>query len=248
MVGHVESSGWRPFAAGCRAIQVGLLIELIAVYCVLTSLGYVPAQRLFLGPPFSRPAVVDTYGFQLLIPVTLLLVVGAFATAYGRWRMSDLPNGTGARVVLMSCVVFLAMAGHGRGVGAEVLVFGAAIAYGCGLLAGTVAELSALPGVALVAGALPSRRLRIATGRLTVAVLLIAVVWLAVLAAGTTMYFSSRLTPGAGIAGLSPSWRSAVQLIALLLGPILTATYTWVQYRLYSAARSAVHTDPEPTD
>jgi len=77
---------------------------------------------------------------------------------------------------------------------------------------------------------------------------LIAVVWLAVLAAGTTMYFSSRLTPGAGIAGLSPSWRSAVQLIALLLGPILTATYTWVQYRLYSAARSAVHTDPEPTD
>lgn len=257
MAGHVESSGWRPFAAGCRAVQVGLLIELMAVLWVLTSLMYMPVRRLFFGLPFSRPAVVDAYGLQLLLPVGLLVFVGAVATTFGRWRMSDLPVGAGARgvltvtaalattraVVLATSVVLLTMAGRGWGEAAVVVEAAAATAYGCGLLAGTAAELSALPGVALIAGAIPSRRLRVAAGRAAVAILLLGTVWLAVLAAGVNLYFADRPIPR-----LVPGWQSVIQLAALTLGLVSITAYTWVQYRLHSVACSAVCTDPDPTN
>jgi hypothetical protein len=120
-------------------------------------------------------AKVTTFG---LLPFFGLMLVGSALVGIGRLRMRAVPPGTGAGGVLTGALVlsavrvaaltaavglvaasgFEAKAGRPGGVGLYLLY--AAGGYAVALIAGLVADVTVLPGLAVVGGAIPSATLR----------------------------------------------------------------------------------------
>ncbi len=260
---------WRSFAAGCLAVRAGLLIELAAIGGALVTLAAPLARAVFLGRWLGGGAeLFGLSGPRLWVPFAAVLFLGAAVTAFGRVRMAAVPADTGARGVLFLTSLLAIVRAIALGVGVAFLWVGGDVeagdwrrtagdlapwVFGAAYTAGGLADLAVLVGMALVAGAIPSRRLRLTTGRVAGFVLSLAV---ALWPLGLTALFFIRMQQRERRASPLPTpwelldmdlgWWLVTAFLAAIGLLAFEFVYTWMQYRLYSAARAAVR--PEPTD
>jgi hypothetical protein len=210
---------------------------------------------------------------ELYAPLFLLQLAGTALMLVGWWRMTAAPPGSGAGGVLAGASVlaglrelvllvgtgFLLAAAVANGLDAVKYLANAYAALVIGNICVWVATFSAIPGVAIVGGELPSRRLRQKAGQITFVhqILVIAVLGLVVL--GYFTVSASELIPvgrggavddpaplprvGRGGADRpTPAAESHPELLMMFFVTVLLlieAVYTFLHYSLYSVGQSA---------
>lgn len=167
---------WTGFGAGCRLAALGTWVEFAAVAAFLGPL-LVVAVSAAAGAMWWQP-LLSKAGPFVFLPFFGLMLLGAGLVAVGRVRMCAVPPGTGARGVLFGTLALSAVRvlGVAAGTGMVVLsgmqflsnktdgttayllyAFGG---YAVAFVAGVVADVTVLPGLAVVGGAIPNAALR----------------------------------------------------------------------------------------
>lgn len=167
---------WTGFGAGCRLAALGTWVEFAAVAAFLGPL-LVIAVSAAAGSVWWQPLVSKAGPFAVL-PFFGLMLLGAGLVAVGRVRMCAVPPGTGARGVLFGTLVLSAVRVLGVAAGTGMVVLSglqflsnttdgttayllyALGGYAVAFVAGVVADVTVLPGLAVVGGAIPNAALR----------------------------------------------------------------------------------------
>jgi hypothetical protein len=228
--------------------ELGALAVLYALLelLVLDSEAYI----LLAGAVRSGGAVLVALG---------PLAVGTMLIALGRVRMMRVPPHTPGRAILTVAaglswlrfallVVAILLIGVGlldTDVRPGVFRIGR-LAWFLAICAALVAELSAVPALAVIGGEIPSRALRSRAATFTFAVQLLAALWIALVVSlasvGAMMeldpFPASLQRPGGG-SGLGRFGRVAVLTVLLAVLLALQAGYNYLQYLLYSTAQGA---------
>lgn len=261
-----ESLGlWLRFAQGCQVVQYGILVELIGV-----ALLFVILEVLVLDATGVARAPVDVRSpHAVLLPLLLPLAAGTMVIGTGRLLMLRVPAQTGAAAVLTAAAglswlrfvllalatVFSFLAAFEESRPARQPHFVQALRlYALAVIAGWVAEVSVVPGLAVVGGEMPSRALRQRAAVVTFVIQLMAGLWLAMVVSGAYLGAVRGLVPEP-ISGaeVRPAARSPHDLepehwalvLTVVLGTLFAfqAGYAYLHYSLYAAGRSAGRTD-----
>jgi hypothetical protein len=174
------AGAWRSFATGCALSRWGAWVEFAGLALGAAVVTYQAVWRDGVGA-----ALGPLRGPLVLAPFFAALVVGAGLVCLGRWKMADVPDGTGAKGVFAAAGVFAAL--RLLAVAAALfLVLSAAdgwandpfrageqvgqavLAWAAGTVLGALADLPVVPAVAVVGGAVPSPALRRRAGHVTV--------------------------------------------------------------------------------
>jgi hypothetical protein len=198
---------WAAFGSGCALARVGIWLEFAAAASLLGPLLALVVS-LWAGARWWEGVVAKVGPFGLL-PFLGLMLVGAALVGVGRLRMRAVPAGTGAGGVLTGTVVLSAVrvvaltAGVGlaaaagfeakadRAAGAALYLLYAFGGYAVALVAGVVADVTALPGLAVVGGAIPSTPLRRRVGLAAFVFQLVALLTVFQLAIGYALFLSA---------------------------------------------------------
>ncbi|HJZ57331.1 MAG TPA: hypothetical protein VKE74_20350 [Gemmataceae bacterium] len=256
---------WAGFGSGCGLVGWGLWVEWAAILYWAGLIEFVLASSL--NKQGGPPKLIDSGGPFVLFPMFFLLLIGTTVIGLGRLRMLSLPAGTGASGVLggaaaltglrglalLAGTVFIALAGvewlnKGLGTGRYVGLGGGA--YLVAVLAGVVAELSVIPGVAVAGGAMPRRRLMRRAGLVSFILQLLALVWVVLIAVVYFVVASIDLAGPIGrpAPGPAPRGKPAAAdpdspvMLGMAVGfviLIVQSAYTLLHYSLYAAGRSA---------
>jgi hypothetical protein len=199
------ASAWRSFGGGSALSKWGVWIELLGLACGLGVIGYITVGRIE-DPRGTAELVQDLGGPFVFAPFFGIYFLGVLLTFMGRTRMLSIPSGTGVKKVFFGSwlftfvqflaavagVVFIVMSGlewsdatnatsrsATRSNPGDYLGF-AFLAYGISLPFWLLADLSIIPAIAVVGGAIPSLRLRRRVGTAVFGLQLLIVVEVAV--------------------------------------------------------------------
>jgi hypothetical protein len=170
---------WRGFAAGCRVAQWGAWVEFVGL-----ALAAGVLVVLVVYGPAADAAFRALGGPWALVLLFLASAVGTGLVAVGRGRMLSLPDGTGATGPLVGAVLLTlarlvaavatvvplyltALGWRDAPAAAAAQLNMAGLAVAVGLVAGGIADLSVVPALAVVGGAVPSADLRRKAGTAT---------------------------------------------------------------------------------
>lgn len=246
---------WVPFAGGCRLAKTGIAVELGGVALMLLLLEVIVLARTGV---FGMPNELESGGL-VLFPATALLV-GSCLLAVGRTKQARLPRGTiGAGVFVVAAwlgwlrfvLILISTSALAKGIGEYGALGGnyflwSLRAYALALLVGTVAELSAVPGMALIGAEMPSRVLLDRAASTAFAIQLLAAVWV-VLVIGYT-YFDVLGEPPSRTPSRSDTrprqtvgadGRTEFTTLILMVLFLLQAGYSYLHYSLYSVGQFA---------
>lgn len=255
---------WRPFGEGCKFVWWGIAVELVGVALFFAILE---AIVLHNAEVIQLPRDVMSIEF-LLLPLFLPLMAGTLLIAIGRVMMLRVPPGTAAVPVLMGsaglswfrllallaatiCVI-LATRDSLAATRGPYLAW-TARTYGLAMLAGLVAEVSAVPALAVVGGEMPSRSLRSRAATATFVFQLMVGLWTAMIVSVVLVDALRELfpvpaqqpvqRPPPGEHEFDPETRAAAAGVVLAAWFALIAGYSFLHYSLYSAGQFAGRTD-----
>lgn len=274
---------WAAFGSGCGLARVGVWVEFVAVAVLLGPL-LVLVVSLWAGGRWWE-GLVSAVGTFAVLPFFLLMQVGAALVGIGRLRMRAVPAGSGAggvlagalalsalRVAALTVAVGLATASGfegraGRAGSAGLYLLYAFGGYAVAVVAGVVADVTALPGLAVVGGAIPSAPLRRRVGLAAFVFQLVALLTVFQLAVGYTLFLSAaqsgltgrlgagarRQPPPAEVRPESGESDSTSVAFAVACGLILfvllsRAGYAALHDSLYAAGQKATARDAPKED
>lgn len=262
-----RSSRWHAgFGAGCGLVKWGMWVNFassayIFMLVEVSLLGVAMKNRdLF---------VVGTIG--LYVPVFLLQLAGTAMMLAGWWRMTAVPANSGAsgllagagilaglrELVLFVGTAFLLAAAVANGLDTVKYLANAYAALVIGNVCIWVATFSAIPGMAIVGGELPSRRLRQKAGQITLVHQILAIAALGLVALAYFTLSASELVPGGGGGAMddpaplprggrvgagraAPAGESHPELLMMFFVMVLLViegVYTYLHYSLYSVGQ-----------
>ena len=190
--------GWKSFGAGCGLVKWGMWFEFLAVVYLAALVGY-----LWMSFHNSaKPELVASAGVYILAPFSLGLLLGTGLIFMGRLRMLIIPSGSGAGGVFFGTFVFTGLRGMAL-LGSAVFLLVAAsegdkkvgsesgkflglcfLSWFAAVLPGILAELTAIPGMAIVGGSIPNLTLRRRAGMVTFVLQMVAVMYIGTVALG----------------------------------------------------------------
>lgn len=256
------------FAEGCGLVKYGVWADFAGVVCLV---GILEITLLGLATKNRGLVLVESIGLFVFLPLFLCQLAGTGLVGFGRFRMMSVPANTGAGGVLTGAVVLTALRVVVLFVGMVLLVVAAAdrgleslkyamfslSAYMIAAFAGLAAEVSVIPGIAIIGGEIPSRRLRQRAGLVSLVFQILALLWIGLLAMtyflGLSADFLGNAGGGGGRFAGAPAPanprrdapangpESGIVLLMLLLMVILAiqAAYTYLHYSLYAASQRA---------
>ena len=247
------------FGAGCGLVKWGMWVNFAGIaYLILLFEISLLGKNLDL---FLRPA--------LYAPLYLLQLAGTGMMLLGWWRMTAVPPNSGASGLMTGASILAALRVTLLFVGTVLLIMAVAAkgleglkyvihSYTALMIADIclwVATFSVIPGMAIVGGEIPSRRLRQKAGWVTlvhqilaiVLLSLVAAVWYLVLAedflgrVGGEGNGDRVVLPNPGRGGRPAKDVNPVPMMMFFLFAILLiqAAYTYLHYSLYAVGQQA---------
>jgi hypothetical protein len=185
---------WNGFAAGCSLAWWGLWIEFLSVVYWFGILGYI-FLGLLDDPRGMLFKINDAGGPAIFVPFFAGVLLGTALTFLGRTRMLTIPSGTGAKKVFLgawaftgirvlaaiTAAILIAMAStewpdvrtvtpaewDTKGKDAFLHFVLALFAFVISIPFWILADLTTIPAIAVVGGAIPSLRVRRRAGWVT---------------------------------------------------------------------------------
>lgn len=255
------------FGAGCGLVKWGMWVNFASsAYLILIF----EISLLGVATKSSKLVVADTLG--LYVPVFLFQLAGTGMMLFGWMRMIAVPPNSGAgglmtgatalaglrELVLFVGMVFFILAVTAKGFDGLRDLLNAQTAMMIAYFCVWVATFSVIPGMAIVGGEIPSRRLRQKAGQVTLVHQILAIVLLMLIAAAYFLVSAVDLLPTGGAGrggdgfeaprtsrggerGTRDVERDPTPILMLLLLVVLTieAAYTYLHYSLYSVGQQA---------
>lgn len=188
-----SASRWNGFAGGCALAWWGLWLEFLSLVYGLAITGYLFLSLLDDARGLVQK-IRDLGGPSMYAPVFVGTVLGSLLTFLGRMRMLSIPPRTGAKKVFVGAWLFTGIrlaavfsaavlitlssaqwmeisdlsAGENENLKNSILYFVLALgAFAASLPFWFLADLSTIPAIAIVGGAIPSLRIRRQAGLVT---------------------------------------------------------------------------------
>ena len=225
------------FAAGCSLAWWGLWVEFLAVAYGLGVTGYI-LLGLLSDPRGMILKVNDAGGPAVLAPFFLGVLAGTVLTLLGRTRMMSVPPGSsGVKKVFFGAWAFTMLRLFATIAGAVLILMaasqwpdlkpaagadmdtkgkkaflyfvGAFAAFAVGVPFWVVADLTTIPGVAVVGGEIPSARVRRRASLVTFVLQFLLLAYVLVVAGGVLAGSRAdfRPTPPAEVGATPTRWR-----------------------------------------
>ena len=275
-----DDDSWEPrrsprwllgFGSGCGLVKWGMWVNFAGFAYLILLLEF---SLLGAASKSKELVLVDKLG--LYIPLYLFELAGTGMMLAGWWRMTAAPANSGAvglmtgasilaglrALTLFVGTVYLIMAVSAKGLDGIRYLFNSTSALTIAEICLLVATFSAIPGMAVIGGEIPSRRLRQQAGWVTLIHQILAIVLLTLVAVGMYLIWMGDFLGGADLGRIGdvpadarpdtprrtgaaraenagPSDPIPIMMFLLLAILAIQGAYTYLHYSLYAVGQHA---------